>query len=112
MIIIEPTKLTNFIDKWNIYPGFVCGDYDYVSSVFNGNPNTQISSLEECIEHCKTFHDCEAASFYDYTDSDKVQPHKASLTICLAHLYCNGHFYGGEWSNGVVPELAILAQNN
>ena len=109
MTMIEPTKLTNFIDKWNIYPGFVCGDYDYVSSVFNGDPNTQISSLQECIEHCETFDDCEAVSFYDYNESDKIS---STLTVCYAHLYCDDHSYDGEWNNGVIPQLAILARND
>ena len=111
-LFIEPTKLTTLIDQWNIYSGFSCTDYDSISSNFDYDPDTQISSLEECIEHCKTFDDCTAASFYDYTDSDKVDPHQTSLTVCMAHYYCDDHYYDGEWRNGVVPELAILEQNN
>ena len=109
---MEPTKLTNLIDQWDIYTKFVCYDYDYISSIFDRDPDTQISNLEKCIEHCETFHHCVAASFYDYTDSDLVAEHEIPLTVCLAHVYCDDHFYAGERGNGVTPELAILARNN
>ena len=107
--IIELMKLTDILDQWNIYPGFICDDYDEISSIWDRDPETQISSLEECIEHCKTFDDCRAVHFYDYTDSDLVHENDRSLTACMALSSCYDHYYDGEWRNGVIPELAILA---
>ena len=107
--LIELIKLTDILDQWNIYPGYICDDYYEISAIWDHDPETQISSLEECIEHCKTFDDCVAAQFYDYTDSDLVEEKDQSLTFCLASSDCYDHKYKGEWWNGVIPELAILA---
>ena len=106
-LVFEPTKLTNFVDQWKIYSGYFCDSPDAISEIWDEDPDTQISSLAECIEHCKTFDDCGAAQFYDYTDSEQ----KGSLTGCLAVPYCFEYFEDGYWfnKNGITNDLAILA---
>ena len=75
--------------------------HEHIVTHYDLNPATQPKSLEDCIDHCKSFPDCVAFSFYE------LRSH--FTTACAAWKSCVGLREETSLTGmGYVVELAVL----